>query len=343
MARYRGLGGSVRGRKPGNTPPPPIEVKVAKLNFTGLSQAYDWVTIDPAFGMRLALKWYEENAPILLATNPLDAIGQKTYERAVKAQKLGEGTTIPDERKQAFTTALHLFEKLWSAKQPSIPLVDSALAPDAKPSKFLAWQRTLLEAFKVFEPFGLTYIPSTETTRSVLTVGSVSNSNKLTICIPVTELSQMRGSVLSVLLEEAVEAAKQTSVVEVAGVPQLDGNAFLATLPVILKAVADTAGGKSTVAPAMPKGAKVKVGGTTSEAAVSGQRTRQVLYLNHQVVNILRQGNPCKAGSIQASRFALLKSGMTVGEYRKAQAAAGFNTGLSSLVIGVSKGFVEVV
>lgn len=338
--RYRvPLGGSRRGRQLGNAPPPPIEVKVAKLNFSGLAQAYDWATIDQVFGMRLAFGWYNENAPILLAMDPPDAIRQKTYERAVKAQKLGEGTTIVEEQKQAFTTALHLFEKLWTPKQPTLPLVDPALAPDVKPSKSLAWQQTLLEAFKVFLPFGLTYIPSTETTRSILTVGSTDNGNKLAVLLPTMELAQMRGSVLSVLLKEAVEVAKQTSISYEGDVPQLDGNAFLATLPKVLEAVAVTAGGKNAIAPNLPR---VKAQNAVPGVA-GGQRTRQTLYLNHQVVNVLRTGNPCKAGSVQATRFDILKHGMAIGEYRKAQAAAGFNTGLSSLMIGVSKGFVEVV
>jgi hypothetical protein len=244
------------GQRNGNTPPAPIEVKVAKLDFTGLAQAYDWATIDQVFGMRLAFGWYNENAPFLLAMDPPDTIRQKTYERAVKAQKLGEGTTIVDEQKQAFTTALHLFEKLWTPKQPALPLVDPALAPDTKPSKSLAWQQTLLEAFKVFQPFGLNYVPSLEAERVILPNGYKPISMK-DIHIPVTELAQMSGSVLSVLLKEAVEVAKETNTNEIREDGKekrvLDGGGFLATLPKVLEAVAATAGGKVAVAPKMPK------------------------------------------------------------------------------------------
>lgn len=261
--RYYG-GGSARGQKLGSNPPPPIEIKAAKLNFNGLTQAYDWATIDQVFGMRLAFGWYNENAPILLAMDPPDAIRQKTYERAVKAQKLGEGTTIIDEQKQAFTTALHLFEKLWSSKQSALPLIDPALAPDAKPSKSLTWQQTLLEAFKVFQPFGMNYVPSNQTERVVtprwneLPTDPPLSIQVSDVYIPVTELAQMRGSVLSILMQEAVEVAKQTSINYVGDVPQLDGGAFLAILPKVLEAVAATAGGKVALAPKMPKERKVK-------------------------------------------------------------------------------------
>ena len=268
MARRRSFGAQRRRSnappRP-NAPPWPIEVKVGKLDFAGLVQAYDWATVDQLFGIKLAFGWYDENAPILLAMNPLDAIGMKTYDRATKARKLGEGTTIIDEQKQAFTTALHLFEKLWTPKQPALPLVDLALAPDAKPTKSLARQQTLLEAFKVFQPFGLNYVPSLEAERVILPNGYKPISMK-DIHIPVTELAQMRGSVLSVLLKEAVEVAKETSVSYEGDVSQLDGNAFLATLPKVLEAVAVTAGGKVAVAPKMPKERKAdKVTNTSSQ------------------------------------------------------------------------------
>lgn len=292
--RFRNFGGSRRGQKLSSNPPPPIEIKATKLNFTGLAQAYDWATIDQVFGMRLAFGWYNENAPILLAMDPPDAIRQKTYERAVKAQKLGEGTVIVEEQKQAFTTALHLFEKLWTPKQPALPLVDPALTPDAKPSKSLAWQQTLLEAFKVFQPFGLTYVPSVESTRSVLTIGADDNGNRLAILLPVTELAQVRGSVLSVLLKEAVEVAKQTSISYAGDVPQLDGNVFLATLPKVLEAVAGTVRGATSTAPKGPQAARPPRGpqGPAGQIiTISGGRTIACPY---------------KAGSANAAVFALL-------------------------------------
>lgn len=321
MARRRRFGApSAPRRRPGNVPPPPIEVKVGKLDFSGLTQAYDWATINQVFGMRLAFGWYDENAPFLLALNPLDAVGQKTYERAVKAQKLGEGTTIVDEQRQAFTTALHLFEKLWSGKQPNLPLVDPALAPDAKPSKSLAWQQTLLEAFKVFQPFGLTYVPSAEANRSIVFASKVPETMEQVVHVPVTELAQMRGSVLSVLLKEAVEVAKQTSISYAGDVPQLDGNLFLTALPKVLEAVAATAGGKSAAAPKIPR----------ANSAVSGSRIdasqRKAAYaasvgvqLNDEaVIHLIDPNGISKHKGLNAIRFSVIKDGMTIKEYRAA-------------------------
>lgn len=336
MAR-RFFGSRPRRTRRGNAPPKPIEVKVGKLNFSGLTQAYDWATIDQVFGLKLAFGWYDENVPILLAMNPLDAIGMKTYDRATKARKLGEGTVIVDEQKQAFTTALHLFEKLFTPKQSALPLVDLALAPDAKPSKSLAWQQTLLEAFKVFETYGMYYRPTITAERLLVPVPDEASPTPMFYYhIPVTELAQMRGSVLSVLLKEAVEVAKQTSISYEGDVPQLDGNAFLATLPKVLEAVAATAGGKSAVAPKMPKIRAVAPNGTSV-------RRMKSKFANTQVVHVLQVVKNPFHGS-RGTRFDLIRDGMTVAEYWQAMTDSGCkNVNLHILEEAINRGFVEVV
>jgi len=316
--RYRRFGAPAQRRH--NGPPKPIEVKVGKLDFTGLTQAYDWAAIDTMLGLKLAFGWYDANVPFLLALNPLDAAGQKTYDRATKARKLGEGTVIVDEQKQAFSTALHLFEKLFTGKQPNLPLLDPALAPDAKPSKYLAWQQLLLEAFKVFQPFGLTYVPSAETERVILPVPDedlpVPMSN---VHVPITELSQMNRSVLSVLMKEAVEVAKQASIVEIDGVAQLDGNAFLVILPKILEAVATTAGGKNTVAPTTPKVHAITTSGSrtdSSQRKIAYAASMGVQLSDSSVIHLLNVNGAGKFKGLNAIRFSAIRDGMTLREYR---------------------------
>jgi hypothetical protein len=310
---FGSLGGTRRRR---NAPPKPIEVKVGKLDFTGLAQAYDWATIDIDFGLKLAFSWYDQQIPMLLALDPLDKSGQKTYDRATRTRKLGTGNTSEGERRTAWTTALHLYEKLWAEKQPKLLKVDEALAPEAKPSKAVVWQQQLFEGFKVFEPFGVHYQLSAEQERAVVPGLAIA-----TIHLPISELAQMRGSILSSLLKEAVEVAKQTSVVDVGGTPQLDGNTFLAKLPLVLDAVAVVAGGKGAVT--TPVVVKASTATSSSRADSSQQKAANAasvgVCLNDEaVIHLLDPNGISRYKGLNATRFSAIKNGMTLKEYRAA-------------------------
>lgn len=257
MARFRRWRRSTR-------PPKPIIAKAAKISFAGLEQAYDWVPANCEFGVQLAFAWYDANTPSLLIQHPLDATSQKIHDRAVKARTLGDGNPSDGERRQAWITALRLYERIWGADN-KLPRIDAALAPGAKPSRAVAWQQSILEAFKIFQPFGARYVPTTDLERAITKTPS-EDPPILTVRLPLAELAGYR-SILAALLAEAVEVAKQVSIIEAATGPALDGTTFFAVLPKVLEAVAAVVDVQKGVA-GPPRTAAAKTGRVSARAPI---------------------------------------------------------------------------
>src|ERR1017187_4254747 len=111
--------------------PSPIAIVVPTPDLPKLQTAYDWMRVDRTAGFKLVFEWYAANTMALLYGAPLDETRQKSYDRAVKAKALGDSSNMEGEKIQAWSTALHLFEKIWAGK--NLPLLDTVLDSGIQP------------------------------------------------------------------------------------------------------------------------------------------------------------------------------------------------------------------
>ncbi len=338
MPRRRNLGGSRRRRN--FNPPKPIVVKARKVDYSGLELAYDWAKAELVFGLQLAFAWYDREIPLLLAKSPLDADGQKTFDRAGKARKLSEGTNMVEEQKHAASTALRLYEKLFLTQNPQLPKVDDALVSDAKPSRVVAQQQVLLESLQVFEVFNVRYQLTAGRERTTTEAPSESSPTPVSVVsLPVLELLSYRGTILGFLLREAVEVAKQQSIVQDdEGNWKLSASSFFNLLPQVLERVSMADGVRGAVAAVL--GGKVKAVRTNVSASARMPRTK---FQPTQTIHIMKTGKNPFHGS-RGVRFDLIKDGATISAYHQTMMDAGVkNVNFFILEQAVALGFVEVV
>jgi hypothetical protein len=223
MARRRRFFG---GRKV--TVPKIIKLKAPKLDIRDLASAYEWLTADRALGFRLAFDWYGANLTALLYGDPMDADRQRQYDKATKAKSLGDSSNIEFEKIQAWTTALHVYERVWAKR--NLPKVDAALdtaVPNRRMAQIVAVLANLNAAF---EGHGVRFRVSLGTDREF------GNGE---ILVPQTELAAMVAQApIKAALAEAVTVAKVTSVVTNAdGNAELDGVLFMTNLTAILAGI----------------------------------------------------------------------------------------------------------
>src|ERR1017187_4684327 len=181
--------------------PTPIAIVVPTPDLPKLQTAYDWMRVDRTAGFKLVFEWYAANRMALLYGAPLDEIRQKSYDRAVKAKALGDSSNMEGEKMQAWSTALHLFEKIWSTK--NLPLLDAALNNNTQPGSAVSnIQAVLANLNKAFTPH----------VRFRVTFNAEREFLEGEILLPEAELDQMVGlPPLTVALNEIPTAAKVIS------------------------------------------------------------------------------------------------------------------------------------
>jgi len=208
-------------------PPAAIKTKAQKLDLGGLHAAYGWLPLDQPVGFRLAFDWFGSAVPQLLRGDPLDTDRQRSYDRAVKAKALGDQACTPEEALHAWSTALRLYEKVWSSK--NLPSVDAAIT--APPGRQVAAIQNLLAALNKAYLGRATF---------GVTTGAAREYEGTSVRVPVAELTALTAQpAIKAVLAEAVTVAKLISVDN----GKLDGAKFLANLPLVLDGVGEWAGG----------------------------------------------------------------------------------------------------
>ena len=208
--------------------PKPITITAPPINVAGLTEAYDWFPVSKHVGFKLAFEWYAASVPALLFGDPLDEARQKQYDRATKSKNLGDSTNFPEEKITSWTTAIHLYEKCWSAR--SLPKLDEYIDKTELSAGVKAVQTVLTSlntAFTGLVTFRMTF-------------NSEREFDGTEVLIPQTELKAMiPQSPLRIALNEAPTVAKVISIVsDEEGNQSLDGTKFMATLPQLLTNVA---------------------------------------------------------------------------------------------------------
>jgi hypothetical protein len=209
--------------------PAPIKIARPKVDAAPLAAAYEWYAVDPLTALRSVLSWYGSNLSALLFQNPLTSEQQRWYDKAVKAQNLGDSAAATEaERIQAWTTAVRLFERVWASKY-KLPTID-AIASKPTSRRVAAIQRVLNSLNEVFSEFSVQFRMSTGTDRELTPDG---------ILVPEQELVAMVGEPpLRIALTEAVTVAKVKAATRTAdGQAELDGDQFFTVLPQVLAAV----------------------------------------------------------------------------------------------------------
>ncbi len=301
------------------TAPKPIKMKAPMLDVDGLRQAYEWMTVDRAASLRLALDWYNTNLTTLLYGDPLDTDRQRSYERAVKSANIGEHTTFDGERQTSWSTALRLYEKVWPGKGlPTVMEATQAADLGSQPTRRVNDIRTVINMLNAAYDKLVTFR---------MTFGSEREFDGEQILVPVAELAAMVPiTPLKSALREAPTVAKVLSVAldPVTNEKVLDGARFMEMLPTLLDKVADWAAfgdlarkavGKApavrTPRNATPKAARVPGAPRTPRSKAN---TSQVIHL---VPNVLK---PSLRG-IRAKIAVLLRNGDTVAQYQAAVVA----------------------
>ena len=228
----RGYRNPFRVPKPTKRAPKPIRVVAPKLDTSGLERAYEWFPVSAKTAFKLALEWFGNNLPTLLFGDPLVGDRERMYNRAVKAQTLGENNTEENEVIQAWKTAITQYEKVWASRK--LPSLAEAMN-NTKVSKRVENIQTVLtslnNAFRGLVSFSITFRPDREYRDSE-------------ILLPETEIERMIPyTPLKLALAEAPTVAKVLSIVtDTDGNQSLDGEQFMIRLPNLLEAVADWAG-----------------------------------------------------------------------------------------------------
>ena len=226
MARRRNPFASRRQSAP--SMPKPITITAPVINIAGLTEAYEWFPVSKQVGFKLAFEWYSANVPALLFGDPLDEARQKQYDRATKSKNLGDSSNFPEEKLTSWTTAIHLYEKCWSAR--SLPKLDEHINKTDLSEGVKAVQTVLTSlnmAFTGLVTFRMTF-------------NSEREFDGTEVLIPRDELKAMIPmSPLKIALQEASTVAKVVSIVsDDEGNQSLDGAKFMESLPKILTNVA---------------------------------------------------------------------------------------------------------
>lgn len=305
MARRRGSYGWGRNTA---TAPPPIAIKVQILDPSGLKTAYEWMVLDKILGFKLAFEWYANNTITLLHKDALDADRQKTYDRATKAKSLGDSATIEFEKIQAWSTALHLYEKVWSAKD--LPKVDDGLNATVTGQHIQDVQAVLANLNGAFAQSGARFRVTFNPEREFL---------EGEILIPSAELDVMIGMApLKVILGEVITVAKVTGLVtDAKGNTTLDGEKFMANLPVVLANVYAWAMHADKLTRPLgkaPKLAKVKATSTSTSTTSAGPRAPRPRL--NQVINVINLGLVRVRGKRLLAVQAMV-DGMTISQYKQ--------------------------
>lgn len=293
--------------------PPRIAIVAPVADHAALAEAYGWTTIDRLAGMRLATEWYDANAPALLHGDPLNEQRAKQHERALKAVTLGNseaaiGNTLAAE--QAYSTALHLLERVWPKGQP---LLDT---PVTTLPKSVARVKTVLDhlnaAFAGFARF-----------RASFTEGRDLNAGEITIPLADLRAAAARPP-LQVVLSEMTNAAKAASVVAGPQGARLDGDAFLANLPRIAEAVGAWARAEHT---------KAVRSVPAKTAAPKAAATPRVAAHKNQTIRVLDLGLVLhKFGGKRRTALAALTDGMSVSAYKAALLQQGLGSYAGSAI-----------
>jgi len=297
------------------------------------------MTLDKMIGFKLALEWYAVNNIALLWNDPLTADKQKSYDRALKAKQLGDSSNMEGEKIQAWSTAIHLFEKIWSHKVPDYPLLDKAAHASAISPYITNVQTVLTNLNAVFAPAGCKFRVTFGVDREFL---------HGEILLPQTEIDAMIPQApLTVVLAEVPTVAKVVSIVSDAdGNQKLDGALFMQKLPEVLNlasAWAASLGGAANKpvgkAPRVAKAPKAKVPGAAGNAP-AGPRIK-----GSQTIHLVPGARNTMTGK-RLAVFNLVKDGMTVNELQteaEAKVGAGFRSrSLAVLKVMIAQGTVTI-
>jgi hypothetical protein len=327
--------------------PAAIKVKAPKLDLAGLQMAYDWMPVNRALGFQLAFEWYGANMTALLYGDPLDQDRQRAYDKGLKAKQLGDSSNYEHEKVQAWTTALHTYERVWDKR--GLPKVDAALEAKTPGKRVSLIQRVLDNlngAFGSPEWVLRTALPNI---KFRVTFGAERDQQgietlDLTMLIPAADLEAMAArSPLQVNLAETVTLAKLLAIQTADGEQRLNGRLFMETLPKVLDGVsawAETLG--AAAFKPLGKAPAVKIPQAPKAATSAVPTLRGKLDLNKviRVLDLSRIG-PVKGGRARALTF--VTDGMTVAALKATLIAAGLkeypqwvvNTGLAKNAIAL--------
>jgi len=282
MARRRSVGAGKKRTLAGFGPPAAITNTAPVLDTAGLAAAYEWCAIDTTFGMVQALRWYGDNRIALLYGDPLDADRQRTYDRARKAQAQGDSTTYEGEKTQAYSTALHLLEKLWSSK--GLPLLDAPHPPSPRLTPFVGVLDMLNTAFA---PINVTY---------GIHAGAERTFADRRLLLSLAELEAfLIVPPLKTLLGEAPAATQVASVVN----KELDGALFMSNLSKALDGIYTWASAAAAPFKGRQKSGAVKAAKIT---AVSGQpRAAKVPGAMQRAIDLMRAPGGATVADVSAA------------------------------------------
>ena len=226
MARMKRSFGNTHAR------PSAVKIKPVKVDVNGLRAAYEWALIDRLQGIQQATEWYQANVAVLLFGHPLDEAARKQFDKATKSALLGNSSIVDNEKLQAWTTALRLYERIWADRHalPDVTAAMTAADEGVRPGKRVAAMGEIIGALNgAFQSQNLKFMVTSSADRTFA---------EGTIGVPLKELEALSGkSLMQLVLGEAVEVAKVKSVVTVDGTKSLDGGLFFVNLPLVLEGI----------------------------------------------------------------------------------------------------------
>lgn len=218
-------------------PPRAIKIPPPKVNTDGLHMAYAWHRADAQLGLRLALEWYDSNLSKLLLAQPLTEETRRTYDRAAKSKALGGSSTELPEKETAWSTAIRLYEKVWSTRfRLPILAVEATKVSGSRTRQVAAAAGVLERLNAAYGSDSFRFIPITADSRRV-------NLQEGSIGIPISELVSMAGlPPLQAILRETVTVAQATAIgVNEVGETVVDLPRAFAQLPSLLEQIANWA------------------------------------------------------------------------------------------------------
>jgi hypothetical protein len=315
--------------------PKPIKVVQPTVDLTGLVEAYDWMPVNKILGYTLALEWYSTNLQALMYGMTIDATTQKALEMASKLKGLGDSSPHDEEKDNAWRKTLAKYEAIWATHK--LPKIEDALKQTV-PGKSVAAIKTVLDNFAAaYGAFGVRFRLSMNADREF-------DANE--ISIPRAELAAMVGAApLKTVVNEAVNVAKVTSVamVTVDGVSKLklDNAKFMSQLPVMMEAATTWALGTAGTSKPIGRVTPTKAPKAPKVPGAAGPIVRTRRWADTEVIHVLVAGNPFK-GQMHI-KYALVKDGMTIGDFKAARRALGnMGAGVGPIEDGVKRGLLRV-
>jgi len=317
----------------GHAAPPPVVAATPTIDLPRLQLAYEWMTLDRLLGFKLVFEWYVANQVALLWQDPLNEERQKSFSRAMKAKQLGDSSNLEGEKIQAWSTAIHLFEKLWAHKAPNYPLLDKAMHVSHVSPYITQVQAALGNLNAAFGPAGCKFRVTFGVDREFLSGEILLPQAQVDAMIPMAPLV--------VILKEAPTVAKVLSIVTDAdGNQKLDGALFMQKLPEVLEHVGGWAAGLGGAvnkplgkAPRQPKAPKVQGG-----AAAAGNGAPSIRIKGSNVIHLTGALN--HMGGKRLAVYNLVRDGMTVAQLQ-AEAEAKVGPGFRSRSLAVLKVMIE--